>query len=166
MSRSTAILIALALALAGDGSSTIARAQEVPSGGEVIAGDRIRFVAPPEYPEFVSGEITSLENGLLRMDRPRSRGGPVEVGVNDIAQLELSISRTRQTLFGLGIGAAVGTVFGGLLSWAVCKGPDTLCDDVGDYAPMVLAVAAPLSALGGIVGYLTKKDVWKEVSLK
>jgi len=163
--RAAAGLVLVSL-LASGVPALVAAAQENPPGAAITPGDRIRFVAPPDYPKPVTGEVASLDRGMLQVDRKKSNGGPVEVRLSEVSSLEISIDRKRQTILGLGISAAVGLTLGGLLTWAVCEGPDWQCDDFGDYAPMVLAVAVPLTALGGLLGYFTYKDVWQEVPVR
>lgn len=138
--------------------------QEVPDRA-VESGDRVRFVAPPKFPDRVTGEVTALEQGLLLVDRNSSQGGPVEVRVAELSCLEVSVDRKRQTVLGLGIGAGVGLALGGLLAWAYCDGPDNLCE-FEDVALLTAAVAVPFSALGALLGNFTYKDVWQEVQVQ
>jgi hypothetical protein len=140
-------------------------AQQTTQGKAIAPGDRIRFVAPPGYPEPVTGGVTSIEDGLLKVDRKSSRGGPVVVSIASLSTLEVSVDRKRQTVLGLGIGAGVGLTLGGLLAWAYCDGPDNLCE-VEDVALLTAAVAVPFSALGALLGHFTYKDVWQEVRLQ
>lgn len=138
--------------------------QEVPDLA-VESGDRVRFVAPPRFPDRVTGEVTVLEQGLLLVDRKSSNGGPVEVRVIELSSLEVSVDRKRQTVLGLGIGAGVGLALGGLLAWAYCDGPDNLCE-LEDVALLTATVAVPFSALGALLGNFTYKDVWQEVQVQ
>lgn len=141
-----------------------AEGQEVPDRA-IESGDRVRFVAPPQFPNRVTGEVTALEQGLLLVDRKKSQGGPVEVRVSNLSSLEVSVDQKRQTVLGLGIGAGVGLALGGLLAWAYCDGPDNLCE-FEDVALLTAAVAVPFSALGALLGHFTYKDVWQEVDVQ
>ncbi len=134
-------------------------------GRAVESGDRVRFVAPPEFPDRVTGEVTALEQGLLLIDRRSSQGAPVEVRVSELSSLEVSVDRKRQTVLGLGIGAGVGLTLGGLLAWAYCDGPDNLCE-FEDVVLLTAVVAVPFSALGALLGHFTYKDVWQEVRVQ
>jgi len=141
-------------------------AQGAPAEREIEPGDRIRFVAPPEFPDQVTGRVTALEEGMLEVDRKRSRGGPVTVQLSDVSQLEVSVERKRQTVLGLGIGTGVGLVVGGLLAWAFCEGPDAGCDPFEE-APLIIAViTVPFAALGAVLGNFTYKDVWQEAPVR
>ena len=132
---------------------------------QVEPGDRVRFVAPPQFPDRVTGRVTAIEPGVLQVDRKSSQGGPVEVRVIELSSLEVSVDRKRQTVLGLGIGAGVGLALGGLLAWAYCDGPDNLCK-FEDVALLTAAVAVPFSALGALLGNFTYKDVWQEVQVQ
>lgn len=138
--------------------------QEAPDRA-VESGDRVRFVAPPKFPDRVTGRVTALEPGLLQVDRKNSQGGPVEVRIADLSSLEVSVDRKRQTLLGLGIGAGAGLALGGLLAWAYCDGPDNECE-FGDVALLTAAVAVPFSALGALLGNFTYYDVWQEATVQ
>ncbi len=165
--------VALAIALfAGSGVSARSAISQVPvprqdsAGAEsrITEGDRIRFVAPPEFPDLVSGRVTSFEDGVLVVYRRRDRGGPAEVRLADLSQLEVSVDQKPQTLPGLAIGSGVGLVIGGLMAWAYCDGPDNACS-VDDAATITAVVAAPFAALGALFGSLSRKDVWEELPL-
>jgi hypothetical protein len=138
--------------------------QEVPDRA-VESGDRVRFVAPPKFPDRVTGEVMALEQGLLQVDRKSSQGGPVVVPIANVSSLEISVDRNRQTVLGLGIGAGAGLALGGLLAWAYCDGPDNLCD-FQDVALLTATVAVPFSAIGALLGHFTYKDVWQEARVK
>ena len=131
----------------------------------VEQGDRVRFVAPPQFPDRVTGRVTAIEQGLLQVDRKSSQGGPVEVSLADLSSLEVSAERKRQTVLGLGIGAGAGLALGGLLAWAYCDGPDNQCE-FEDVALLTAVVAVPFSAIGALLGNFTYKDVWQEVPVQ
>ncbi len=139
--------------------------QEAHDTTRLAEGDRIRFVAPPEYPVWVKGDVVSLDDGVLRVDRMKSHGGPLEIYLADVTRLELGVGRERHTLLGLGIGTGVGLVLGGLLAWAFCEDPDTVCDGFEEVPVIVGVVTLPFAAVGGLLGTFTYDDVWEEIPL-
>lgn len=130
----------------------------------IAEGDRIRFAAPPEFPDLITGRVTSFEDGLLVVNRRRSLGGPASVRFSDLSQLEVVAERKPNTILGLAIGTGVGLALGGLLAWAYCDGADTSCE-AGDAALVTVVVAAPFAAIGGVIGSLSPMIVWEEVPL-
>ncbi|MEJ2482845.1 MAG: hypothetical protein P8049_06950 [Gemmatimonadota bacterium] len=140
-------------------------AQQPDTDTAVIAtGDRVRFVAPPRFPDRTIGTVLDVDSDRLHIDRKRSRGGPAEVRIDEIQSLEVSVAQSRQTALGLAIGTGVGLSIGGLLAWAYCDGPDNLCD-FGDVALITAVVAAPFAAAGGLLGAFSFEHDWQEVSL-
>ena len=160
------ILTPLALTLAvssGESAEPVALHQETPTLESLEDGSRIRFVAPPRFPDRVRATVTDVTPEQLGFDRQRSRGGPGVVPISDLKRLEVSLEWHRQTVKGLGIGTLVGLGIGGLATWAFCDGADTVCD-FGEGVTVTLIVAAPFAALGGLFGYLSREDVWAEVN--
>lgn len=141
------------------------RAQDAEDTHGLAPGDRIRFAAPPAFPDMVTARVTSLEDGLLVVYRRRSLGGPASVQFSDLSQLEVVAERKPRTLSGLAIGAGIGLALGGLLAWAYCDGADTSCE-AGDAALVTVVVAAPLAAIGAVIGSLSPRIVWEEIPLQ
>ena len=161
------VAAALAIALfAGSGvSARPAIAQEVPFENRIAEGERIRFVAPPLFPDSTIGVFASLDLHLMYVDSLFAGSDPVAIPLVNLSMLEVSRGRDPKTLTGLGIGAAVGVLAGILLTAAFCSDPDSGNCEFDETLLTTLIIAVPFAGLGAMIGSMARPERWEEIPL-
>jgi hypothetical protein len=161
----TAGLAIAALAVSGATAQRV-YCQEVPFAGQVEEGDRVRFVAPPLFPDRSTGVLVSVDERLLHVDSLQAGYETVAIPLGNISLLEVSTGRKHKTWMGLGIGAVAGLAIGAGFVAMMCSDPDSGNCEIGETFTAVLIIAVPFAAVGGIVGNMIRPEQWEEVLLQ
>ncbi len=153
MPRAMVFLMTLMFVLPSDGST-----QAVPSPGDRI---RIRQVDGP----VLTGTLAtaSAETIQLSLD---SEGPTVEVPVEGIEALEISLGRQRRFLKNFGLTVAAASILGGTLGLIAYEIDDGELGSRGEYIGGGAAFAAYFGLpLWALIGYLVKEERWNPASL-
>lgn len=160
-----AVRLALSLLLLGISGRT-AVSQETPASSRLEAGDRIRLVAPPRFPELSTGTFAALDSEHLYVDSLIVGAGTLSIPLAAISRLQVSAGRDHKTWTGIGIGAAVGAVAGLVLVTGFCSDPDSGNCESAAYLTGFIFGALPGALLGGVLGSNFKGERWEEIPIR
>lgn len=163
--RGLAVRLALWLLLSGISASD-AISQETSASLRLEAGDRIRLVAPPRFPEPSTGRLVAFDSEQLYVDSLAVGADTVSIPRAAISRLDVSAGREHKTWTGIGIGAAAGAVAGLALAAGFCSDPDSGNCESAAYLTGFIVGALPGALLGGVVGSNFKGERWEEVPLQ
>lgn len=153
----SAKLVARRLAVAlllGVAAVRSAVAQPADSQEPAVVGQRIRVTVLPTRERFVATLVATGEDHMTL--RPESASEGMDVAWNDVARLQLSQGKRRNTLKGVLAGAAAWAATVGLMAAF-----DTL-DESGLGEPLVIG---GYLATGAVVGSLIPTERWRDAPL-
>ncbi len=153
MTRMMAFLTTLMFSLPSDGSGQVA-----PSPGDRI---RIRWVDGT----VLTGTFSTRSEETIQVS-DGAAGPTVEVSVEGIEALEISLGRQRRFLKNFGLTVAAASILGGTLGLIAYEIDDGELGSRGEYIGGGAAFAAYFGLpLWALIGYLVKEERWNPASL-
>lgn len=146
------LLVIGALVVCASGS-TAAAAETAP---QLEPGRRVRIYTLRPGPGPMTGAIEKLETSALVL---RSGGKSVQVDLQNVKHLEISLGRVRRTRTGALCGAGV---FLALVVSSVAGGGVA---QSGITSPNTLLVGATMVGLGAAIGHQVQSDRWSAVPI-
>ena len=153
MTRMMVFLTTLMFSLPSDGSGQVA-----PSPGDRI---RIRQVDGT----VLTGTFSTRSEETIQLS-VGAAGPTVEVPVEGIEALEISLGRQRRFLKYFGLTVAATSIVGGTLGLIAYAYDDDPIGSLGEYIGFGAALAAYFGLpLGALIGYLVREERWNPASL-